>query len=179
MDYEVCCKSHALNMALGSIYDDCQDFERRPSWNIVFCENIRLPAFGWRQTEGAPQKVLVLSFLHDETPWAKAVLIEESKECQIDLSEAGFNFCDNYNTYALNQFRDLASWLEAPTPQPTYIATIAATDSSLCITTRHCRGKDHRLCSRSSSILVFCRAQRGGIQSALSWDTSVGLMRNT
>ena len=123
--YGACCEPHALNMNLDGIYDDCQDFERRPSWNIVFCENIRLPAFGWLRSEGLPQKILAVSFVHDETPRANVIMLDENKECRVDLSDACFEFCDKYNTYALNHFRDLADWLEAPRANPMYVATVA------------------------------------------------------
>ena len=49
----------------------------------------------------------------------------------MDLSGAGFEFCDKFNTYALNHFRTLADWLETPDPSPTYVATIAVFDEGV------------------------------------------------
>ena len=55
----------------------------------------------------------------------------ESKTCRIDLSAADFEFCDNYNAYAVNCFRELADWLPAPTLAPTYVATVSVSQTDV------------------------------------------------
>jgi hypothetical protein len=56
-------------MDLDSVYDDCKDEgAREASWNIVFCRNIKLPAFEWLQDGGSTREpILVISFVHDSS----------------------------------------------------------------------------------------------------------------
>lgn len=103
---------HELATDLDSVYDACEDAcEREASWNIVFCSNIKLPAFGWLQEAGSTREpILVLGFLHEETSTANAIKVDRREACKIDVADSSFRFCDRYNTYALHKLRSVINF---------------------------------------------------------------------
>ena len=131
-----------LDRDLDSVHDDCKDeSECEASWNILFCRNIKLPAFGWLQ-DGGSEPVFVINFVHDETSKANAVKISQGETCRLDIANASFKFCDRYNTYALHQLRSIINFGNGRAREPNikdYVTTI--TLSGRIVSVRDLSGK--------------------------------------